>query len=117
MEHGIPQDRVVGPLSASDRQDASRHGVVGGNGKPTYRVILVVTFASLCAACSFNTDPAVHPPRGMAPPPPTGSTAPPSIAPAFAAPIQVPVSAPAYSTVRATPPVRPARAVQADSHR
>src|SRR4051794_31224726 len=117
MEHGIPQDRVVGPLSALDRQNASRHGVVGGNGKPTYRVILVVTFVSLCAACSFNTDPAVHPPRGMAPPPPTGSTAPPGIALALTAPIQVPVSDPVNSTVRATPPVRPARAVQPDSRR
>src|SRR3954471_12814229 len=117
MEHGIPQDRVVGPLSASDRQDPSRHGVVGGNGKPMPRFILVVTFASLCAACSFNTDPAVHPPRGLAPPPPVGSTAPPGIALAFTTPFQVPVSAPVYSTVRVTPPVRPARPVQPDSHR
>jgi hypothetical protein len=111
MQHGTPQRHAGDPLRAPGGQGARHHDAASRDGNTARRVILVAAFAGLCAACDFNTDPAVHPPRGLAPPPPTGSTAPPSSALAFTAPVQVRVDDPGTAPVRAALPARPTRSV------
>ena len=66
------------------------------------RIVLLTALPGLAVACSFNTDPAVHPPRGLAPLPPLPPTA----------LMVLPVPAPATSQpilARADSPTNPAR--------
>jgi 4-amino-4-deoxy-L-arabinose transferase-like glycosyltransferase len=93
-----------------DTTHAGRRWVATAVGSSLGRVILIAAVPVLSVACSFNADPAVHPPRGLALPPPAALMAPqdPGATPA-AAPVLAQASAAANAAPRAVPPGRPRR--------
>jgi hypothetical protein len=97
---------VVGPIRL--RKPASRS---------FQRAILVAALPSLFAACSFNADPAMHPPRGLALPPPVGLAGPRGPVLASTTLVQVRSADPAKATTRTVPPARPTQAVVPDGNR
>src|SRR5919107_5294833 len=85
--------------------------------RPVQRAILVAALPSLFAACSFNTDPAMHPPRGLAPPPPLGLAGPRGLASASTTPVQTRSGDPVNAVTRVARPAQPARFVVSDGNR
>ena len=71
------------------------------------RAILLAALATVPLACSFNSDPAVHPPRGQAMPPPAALTTPP--APASAPSVVARAGDAARTGGQNAPQGRPAR--------
>jgi hypothetical protein len=70
---------------------------------------LLTALPALVVACSFNSDPAVHPPRGLAPPPPAALMVPPIPAPATVQPVLVRADSPANAARRDAMPASPSR--------
>jgi hypothetical protein len=110
MEPSVPHRHLGRASSARGTRRAGRRWVATAVGSGLGRVILVAAFPVLSMACSFNADPAVHPPRGLALPPPAALMAPqdPGATPA-AAPVLAQASAAANAAPRAVPPGRPRR--------
>src|SRR4051794_11565528 len=82
--------------------------------RPTQLAILAAALSSLFVACSFNTDPAMHPPRGLALPPPSSLAGFSDPTLASTAPIQAQSGNSANAITRTALPVRPARSVVPD---
>ena len=91
------------PSAVPDSQHVGRSRVAMAVGRRLGRAALVVAFPALSPACSVNADPAVHPPRGLAMPPPAALLAPPGPVPATA-----PVLAQAGEAADAAPHAVPA---------
>jgi hypothetical protein len=73
------------------------------------RIVLLTALPGLAVACSFNTDPAVHPPRGLAPLPPTALMVVPVPAPVTSQPILVRADSPTNPARRDAMPASPSR--------